>query len=31
VAGPPRRPLPLVRLEVIDGVVYATGFEPRTV
>jgi len=31
VAGPPRRPLPLVRLEVQDGVVYATGFEPRTV
>jgi len=31
VAGPPRRPLPLVRLEVTDGVVYATGFEPRTV
>ena len=31
VAGPPRRPLPLVHLEVTDGVVYATGFEPRTV
>jgi nitrite reductase/ring-hydroxylating ferredoxin subunit len=31
VAGPPRRPLPLVHLEVVDGVVYATGFEPRTV
>ena len=31
VAGPPRRPLPLVTLEVQDGVVYATGFEPRTV
>jgi Rieske Fe-S protein len=31
VAGPPRRPLPLVVLEVQDGVVYATGFEPRTV
>jgi Rieske Fe-S protein len=31
VAGPPRRPLPLVTLEVSDGVVYATGFEPRTV
>jgi nitrite reductase/ring-hydroxylating ferredoxin subunit len=31
VAGPPRRPLPLVRLEVDGGVVYATGFEPRTV
>jgi hypothetical protein len=31
VAGPPRRPLPLVKLEVIDAVVYATGFELRTV
>ena len=31
VAGPPRRPLPLVTLEVRDGAVYATGFEPRTV
>ena len=31
VAGPPRRPLPLVRPEVADGAVYATGFEPRTV
>ncbi|HKB06236.1 MAG TPA: Rieske 2Fe-2S domain-containing protein [Gemmataceae bacterium] len=31
VAGPPRRPLPLVHLEVTDGVVYAIGFEPRTV
>jgi nitrite reductase/ring-hydroxylating ferredoxin subunit len=31
VAGPPRRPLPLVTLEVGDGVVYATGFEPRAV
>jgi Rieske Fe-S protein len=31
VAGPPRRPLPLVKLEVQDGVVYATGFELRTV
>jgi nitrite reductase/ring-hydroxylating ferredoxin subunit len=31
VAGPPRRPLPLVRLEVQDGVVYATGVELRTV
>ena len=31
VAGPPRRPLPLVTLEVSDGAVYATGFEPRTV
>src|SRR5262245_17839761 len=31
VAGPPRRPLPLVTLEVSDGAVYATGSEPRTV
>lgn len=31
IAGPPRRPLPLVTLEVRDGVVYATGFELRTV
>jgi nitrite reductase/ring-hydroxylating ferredoxin subunit len=31
VAGPPRRPLPLDTLEVRDGVVYATGFELRTV
>lgn len=30
-AGPPRRPLPLVELEIQDGVVYATGFQPRTV
>ena len=31
VAGPPRRPLPLVTLEVKDGDVFATGFELRTV
>jgi len=31
VAGPPRRPLPLVTLEISDGAVYATGFELRTV
>ena len=31
IAGPPRRPLPLVKLEIQDGVVFATGFEPRTV
>ncbi len=31
VAGPPRRPLPLVKLEVQDGVVYAGALEPRTV
>jgi Rieske Fe-S protein len=30
VAGPPRRPLPLVRLEVRDGGIYATGVEQRT-
>jgi Rieske Fe-S protein len=27
LAGPPRRPLPRIRLEVRDGVVYATGVE----
>lgn len=31
VAGPPRRPLPRVTLETEGGVVYATGFERRTV
>jgi Rieske Fe-S protein len=32
LAGPPRRPLPLIRLEVgDDGVVYAKGVERRTV
>ena len=31
IAGPPRRPHPLVKLEIHDGVVYATGFELRTV
>jgi Rieske Fe-S protein len=31
VAGPPRRPLPRITLEVRDGVVYATGVELRTV
>jgi nitrite reductase/ring-hydroxylating ferredoxin subunit len=30
VAGPPRRPLPRITLEVRDGVVYATGVEVRT-
>jgi Rieske Fe-S protein len=30
VAGPPRRPLPRVTLEVRGGVVYATGVEERT-
>lgn len=27
LAGPPRRPLPRIRLEVRDGIVYATGME----
>ena len=31
VAGPPRRPLPLVHLEVRGGAIYATGIEERTV
>jgi Rieske Fe-S protein len=31
LAGPPPRPLSLVRLEVRDGVIYATGVEERTV
>jgi len=30
-AGPPRRPLPRIRLEVRDGIIYATGVELRTV
>lgn len=30
LAGPPRRPLPLVRLDVRGGQIYATGVEPRT-
>lgn len=30
VAGPPRRPLPLVRLEVRNGQIYATAVEART-
>ncbi len=30
VAGPPRRPLPLVKLQVRDGEVYAVGVEART-
>jgi nitrite reductase/ring-hydroxylating ferredoxin subunit len=29
LAGPPRRPLPRIGLEVRDGVVYATGVEER--
>jgi nitrite reductase/ring-hydroxylating ferredoxin subunit len=31
IAGPPRRPLPRITLEVRDGLVYATGVERRTV
>jgi nitrite reductase/ring-hydroxylating ferredoxin subunit len=31
VAGPPRRPLPRIKLEVRNGVVYATGVEIKTV
>jgi Rieske Fe-S protein len=31
LAGPPRRPLDLVRLEVRGGDIYATGVQPRTV
>jgi len=30
-AGPPRRPLPVVKLVVRDGGIYATGVEYRTV
>ena len=30
IAGPPRRPLPRIKLEVRDGVIYATGVEERT-
>lgn len=30
LAGPPRRPLPLVKLEVRGGLVYAVGVEERT-
>ncbi|MGE3497097.1 MAG: ubiquinol-cytochrome c reductase iron-sulfur subunit [Candidatus Binatia bacterium] len=31
LAGPPRRPLPLVRIDVRDNQIYATGVEKRTV
>lgn len=31
IAGPPRRPLPRIRLAVRDGIIYATGVELRTV
>ncbi len=30
IAGPPRRPLPRITLEVRDGTVYVTGVEART-
>lgn len=30
VAGPPRRPLPRVKLAIEDGVIWATGLEVRT-
>ncbi|MBX6311733.1 MAG: Rieske (2Fe-2S) protein [Isosphaeraceae bacterium] len=30
LAGPPRRPLPRIALEVRHGVIYATGVEERT-
>ncbi|MCA9903313.1 MAG: Rieske 2Fe-2S domain-containing protein [Hyphomicrobiaceae bacterium] len=30
LAGPPRRPLPRIMLEVRDGVIYATGVELQT-
>ncbi len=30
LAGPPRRPLPLIRLEIRAGVIYATDVEVRT-
>ena len=30
IAGPPRRPLPRIQLEVRDGIIYATGVELRT-
>jgi Rieske Fe-S protein len=30
VAGPPRRPLPRIQLQVRDGVIYATGVELRS-
>ena len=29
IAGPPRRPLPRIRLQIQDGAVYATGVEVR--
>jgi arsenite oxidase small subunit len=31
LAGPPRRPLPRILLEIRDGALYATGVETRVV
>jgi Rieske Fe-S protein len=31
IAGPPRRPLPRIKLEIRAGIIYATGVELRTV
>jgi Rieske Fe-S protein len=31
IAGPPRRPLPLIRVEVRGSRIFATGVEERTV
>lgn len=31
IAGPPRRPLARIKLEFKQGVIYATGVEPRTI
>ena len=31
LAGPPRRPLPRITLEIRDGIIYATGIERRMV
>jgi Rieske Fe-S protein len=31
IAGPPRRPLPRIHLEIADGAIYAVGVEHRTV
>jgi len=31
LAGPPRRPLPRVKLEIVNGVIYAAGLEAGTV
>ena len=31
IAGPPRRPLPRIALEIVDGSIYATDVEHRTV